>query len=625
MASSQGQRLSREDYKKAKELEELRKSGSAPPELDEEGKMINPHVPQYISVRPWYVNDSVNRPGLKHQRKAHFVGAVDGSKRPEGLPVHLKAPATARPAATKFRPGACENCGAMTHKTKECVERPRARGARWTGRDIAADEAAAPPQEQGFEAKRDRWSGYDPSRYKAVVEHYERTEQERLRARIAEIEEKLKASKTEEEARAARKQLRKLTGKAPAAAGGEGGGEGAEDSLSSDEDDEEEAAAASAAAAVAAADGAAGAERGKGDDVDEARGDKGAQVQKFDVTTRTTVRNLRMREDTAKYLFNLDPNSAYYDPKTRSMRENPLPEQDPRQAVFAGENFVLQSGDARRVLETQRFAWEASERGSDEVHALANPSAAEAMYQSFVATKEQRKREKMRAVLDRYGGEEHLSAPEAPLLLSQSERYVEYAEDGRVVKGQEESVPRSKYPEDVLERNHTAVWGSYWHAGKWGYACCWQTVRGSYCTGEAGKKAAAGAVDSASHASAQKMQQEPPLPPPRPAAPEAPSALGDLVFSDAPAAPESKAERDAREFAEERAAAARTTGKRARYNVTYDGPAPDDEDMEQYHRTKSMREDPMREFFEQQQREKHEAEQAAAPPSSQQQRKGDAK
>ena len=38
-----------------------------------------------------------------------------------------------------------------------------------------------------------------------------------------------------------------------------------------------------------------------------------------------SVRNLRIREDTAKYLLNLDVNSAHYDPKTRSMRADPLP------------------------------------------------------------------------------------------------------------------------------------------------------------------------------------------------------------------------------------------------------------------------------------------------------------
>lgn len=47
--------------------------------------------------------------------------------------------------------------------------------------------------------------------------------------------------------------------------------------------------------------------------------------------TRMSVRNLRIREDTAKFLFNLDPSSAHYDPKTRSLRSNPNPDKDPSQ------------------------------------------------------------------------------------------------------------------------------------------------------------------------------------------------------------------------------------------------------------------------------------------------------
>ena len=46
------------------------------------------------------------------------------------------------------------------------------------------------------------------------------------------------------------------------------------------------------------------------------------------------LRNLRIREDTAKYLLNLDVNSAYYDPKTRSMREDPLPDADPNEKFY---------------------------------------------------------------------------------------------------------------------------------------------------------------------------------------------------------------------------------------------------------------------------------------------------
>ena len=47
-----------------------------------------------------------------------------------------------------------------------------------------------------------------------------------------------------------------------------------------------------------------------------------------------SVRNLRIREDTAKYLLNLDPSSAHYDPKSRSMREDPQPHKAKK--AFAG-------------------------------------------------------------------------------------------------------------------------------------------------------------------------------------------------------------------------------------------------------------------------------------------------
>ena len=69
--------------------------------------------------------------------------------------------------------------------------------------------------------------------------------------------------------------------------------------------------------------------------------------------------------------------------------------------------------------------------------------------------------------------------------------YLEYDTSGQAKGAAPEArkVVRSKWDEDVLEGNHTAIWGSWWDDGKWGYACCHSTTRGSYCTGIQGIKA----------------------------------------------------------------------------------------------------------------------------------------
>ena len=110
-------------------------------------------------------------------------------------------------------------------------------------------------------------------------------------------------------------------------------------------------------------------EGGEGEDY----ADASLVIQGRDPKSRMTVRNLRIREDTAKYLRNLSLDSAHYDPKTRSMRENPTPHADPNEATYLGDNFIRMTGDTLNFGNAQQFAWEAYEKGH-EVHIQAAPS-----------------------------------------------------------------------------------------------------------------------------------------------------------------------------------------------------------------------------------------------------------
>lgn len=410
---------SREDWRKAKELEEARKAGTAPAAVDEEGKDINPHIPQYISATPWYFG--AQGPTLKHQRPQ-----PEKQKKYSSIDEWYKRGVDSSKVATKYRKGACENCGAITHKKKECMERPRKIGAKYTNANIAPDEFTQPELSTDYDGKRDRWAGYDPSQHRAIVEEYQKIEEAKRQMRA----EKLNAEENDEQ--------------------------------DSDKDEDKYV-----------------------DEVD-------MPGTKVDSKQRITVRNLRIREDTAKYLRNLDPNSAYYDPKTRSMRDNPYIGTE-REVDYKGENFARFSGDTQQHANAQLFAWEAHERGVD-VHLLAEPTKLELLKQEYDKKRDELKDKARDSIINRYGGEEHLDAPPPSLLLAQTEQYVEYSRYGKIIKGQDRQIIRSKYEEDVYPNNHISVWGSYWHAGKWGYKCCHSFLKNSYCTGNAGKKTAEAAA-----------------------------------------------------------------------------------------------------------------------------------
>ncbi|CAD5227680.1 unnamed protein product [Bursaphelenchus okinawaensis] len=414
------QRRTKDDYRKQKDLEEQRKAGTAPAMVDiETGRDINPHIPEFIEKTPWYVPH--DGPTLQHQRPH-----PEREQKRAALSEWIQKGTTGR-VAKKFRKGACENCGAMGHNKKNCFERPRSKGAKFTESNMAPDDFSTPNLKLDYAAKRDRWNGFDPATYKEVAEDYEKMEETRKLIKNKNIQDGLEQPPEVE---------------------------GDEDRYADD--------------AVA------------------------PQSVDMDSRTRITVRNLRIREDTAKYLHNLDPNGPYYDPKSRSMRENPFagrPGKEQEAAKFAGENFVRYSGEVVQANKAQVFAWAAKRKGID-VHSLAEPTKLEQLQREFEKESSGTKNEVKNKLLEKYGGEEHLKAPPKELLLAQTENYVEYNRKGNLIKGVERAPVKSKYEEDVYPGNHTSVFGSWYKEGKWGYKCCHSLMKNSYCLGEKGYEVA---------------------------------------------------------------------------------------------------------------------------------------
>ena len=202
----------------------------------------------------------------------------------------------------------------------------------------------------------------------------------------------------------------------------------------------------------------------------------------------TATRNLRIREDTAKYLLNLDLDSAKYDPKTRSMVDMGA-QADQAAALVAEDNFMKASGDAAEFERAQKYAWETQERGDkNKLHLQANPTSGEYFRRKEKEDNEAQHKAQRKMLLEKYGGEQHLQPAQGGASVVENERYIEYDPSG-TIKGAPKTAANSKYPEDVLTNNHNSVWGSWWANFQWGYACCHSTIKNSYCTGEEGKLA----------------------------------------------------------------------------------------------------------------------------------------
>ncbi|KJR89671.1 pre-mRNA-processing factor SLU7 [Sporothrix schenckii 1099-18] len=447
-------------------------------------KEENVYIPQFITKRPFYaINEEEESASAAADSAAEGTANITRSGSRDYLE-HQRLRKTeqdskwyqrgknAGPVATKYRKGACENCGSMSHAKRDCFHRPRARLAKYTGEDIQADELVEDVK-LSWDAKRDRWLGFDPRDYAGMMAQRERMNEAR----------------------------RVLVEKATAAGGGGGSSSGGTGDKSRD-----------------------GAEAGDGGALVKAAGDDGTRYTEdteLGVSRKNGAADLRMREDTARYLVNLDVDSAKYDPKRRKIVDGGAFLDDSAR-LFAEENFAKASGDAEAFEKAERYAWEVHDKTGDaSLHMQANPTAA-AHRRKLDQEEARRKQKEMDDLMrEKYGvapsdaipgldekesssgsggggggggGQVPLAAKKKAALLAtavaSSEHFVEYDESGHVKdKYQAKRADRSKYAEDVFPLNHTSVWGSWWSNFQWGYACCHSFVRNSYCTGADGKAA----------------------------------------------------------------------------------------------------------------------------------------
>ncbi|KAK8816236.1 hypothetical protein WA556_001181, partial [Blastocystis sp. ATCC 50177/Nand II] len=408
------------------------------------------YIPKYMAQAPWYT-DQGNNDQLHHQRKDETGSQLDG------IDAHYERGKFVG-QATKYRKGACRNCGSMTHTEKDCFYPPRKRGAWKTNSDIKPDEYINKELNLSYEGKRDYWKGYDATAVTARQQLIMNlVDKEKARLHAEELNAKFRTEPDPDHKRYYNTTLTKeQKDREKLVEDGEQLDVHISDSDSDSSDDV---------------------------DIDLNKVDSSKKRVEYDKRIKTSVRDMRIREDTAYYLKDLN-NVAADDDIRGTLLKAPHPEKlgknaDGSQQV--GDNFVRASDELEDFKQAQLFAWEASTKGSH-VHLEAQPTAA-ALLRKQVEERKRQLEEMRRKKLEQRYGVTLEKEQKAESGVMESERYVEYDRQGNVVRGLPEAIPKSKYEEDVYPGNHTSVWGSWYNReeGKWGYACCHLCVKNAYC------------------------------------------------------------------------------------------------------------------------------------------------
>lgn len=432
----------REERRKEKELNEARKAGTLEAEKDEEGNDINPHMPQYIVKAPWYLNQT--QPSLKHQRKqATEKARLDAQRNKK---VYLTKD---KKVGSEF----CKNCGRIGHTDKFCLERTRKKKVKYH-REDDEEEYICVNKDLGYDGNRDRWVNYNPEQFKIAFEEFEKVQEEEKKKKAEKL-------KRQYERKCHKRKREELNGSQ------EGENKLENDKVEETDEEEEE------------------------EDCENSNSNSNSNDMHINLLenaninamntkdgNRSITKNLRIREDTAKYLYNLNLNSAFYDPKSRSMRDDPFKNMSMSEIktgnYYRGENYYNFSGEALDSKKLEVFAWETYKRG-ESVHFNAHPTQVELMYREYKEKKQKLEKEKQEQILKKYKCDEvtkELPREEHVIYSDVDEEYNKPKNE--ILLDHIKEKVSSIYAEDMYTMGHTSVFGSYYDTQKkkWGYKCC---------------------------------------------------------------------------------------------------------------------------------------------------------
>ncbi|KAL7219833.1 hypothetical protein ACSBR2_012820 [Camellia fascicularis] len=86
------------------------------------------------------------------------------------------------------------------------------------------------------------------------------------------------------------------------------------------------------------------------------------------------------------------------------MVEDPLPDKDPNEKFFSGDNYDRATGKALELKQLNIHAWVAFEKGHN-IHIQLAPSQAQLLYENYKINKEKLKSQK-ESVMEKYGSDE---------------------------------------------------------------------------------------------------------------------------------------------------------------------------------------------------------------------------